>query len=229
MLLHGIDEPRSVAENLAVVEIQLLEVPFRGLRVQGIHRAKRVLHGAVPSVRRRRGPRDGALGEAGVHLRGQLPAAPLLEIGPRELVRVVDVEVAPAQPLHRSHRQLRDVDILARGQLLVQRAAEPLRAPRDLASLEENGEAVPAAVQRVLLPNLEGVVREEIEDDERASLESGGAEVVDHGVEAADLPVPLHELLHVLVHVPAAEHRLAVQPLVRLGHAEPAFAVRRAR
>jgi len=74
---------------------------------------------------------------------------------------------------------------------------------------------VPAAVQRVLLADLDGVVRQEVEDAERSALVLRQAEVVDDTVEAADLAVPLHELLHVRVHMAASQLHLAVEPLVR--------------
>mmetsp|Transcript_138199 Transcript_138199/g.429604 ORF Transcript_138199/g.429604 Transcript_138199/m.429604 type:complete len:220 (-) Transcript_138199:447-1106(-) len=104
----------------------------------------------------------------------------------------------------------------------LQGAGDASRAAGHLVPAEEDRVGVPATVQRVLLPNLHGVVGQEVQDYEGPALVLRQAQVVDDGEEAADLAVPLHELLHVRVHVAAAQLHLAVEPLVSAGDAHRA-------
>mmetsp|Transcript_46396 Transcript_46396/g.138700 ORF Transcript_46396/g.138700 Transcript_46396/m.138700 type:complete len:437 (-) Transcript_46396:31-1341(-) len=202
--------------------VELLDVLLGGLGDEVRHRAHGVIVGAVAGVGRRGRARHAALGQLHLHPLRERAAELVAEVLPREIVRVVYEEVEIAQQRHaHAHLEVVTVDVLgvlpgpALGAVHLVLPDGHLRLP------EEDREVVAAAVQRVLLPELNLVVREEEEDDEGPALELRRGDVVHHGEEPQHLPVVLHELLHVRVDVAAAKHHLAVDLLVGAGLRRP--------
>mmetsp|Transcript_52218 Transcript_52218/g.137891 ORF Transcript_52218/g.137891 Transcript_52218/m.137891 type:complete len:575 (-) Transcript_52218:171-1895(-) len=208
----GVRDLRGEAEHHAVVLEELDKVLLRRLRAEHPHRAQRVVPRAVARVRGRRRPGHRALRQADVDGVGQIGVELRPVVLARERVGVVDEEVVAEH-----HRDVADAEVLALQALLppdgvVQGPLDLAEAALDAGPLEEYRELVPAGVQRVLLPNLHRVVREVDADDEGPALKLRHRDVVHDRVEAANLAVPLHELLHVRVDVAAAQHHLRVVP-----------------
>mmetsp|Transcript_95299 Transcript_95299/g.246288 ORF Transcript_95299/g.246288 Transcript_95299/m.246288 type:complete len:573 (+) Transcript_95299:697-2415(+) len=204
---------RREAEHHAGV-LEELDSVFPGrLRHERAHGAQGVVPGAVARVGRRRGARHSALGQAHVDGLAQLDAELRAVVLARERIRIVDEELVAEHGRRLSDAEVLGVDALLLEHGVLQGAAHLGIAALDAGPAEEDREVVPAGVQRVLLPDLHGVVREEQHDAEGPPLELGRRQVVHDGVEAADLAVPLHELLHVRVDVAAAKLRLAVLPV----------------
>mmetsp|Transcript_763 Transcript_763/g.2075 ORF Transcript_763/g.2075 Transcript_763/m.2075 type:complete len:272 (-) Transcript_763:273-1088(-) len=109
------------------------------------------------------------------------------------------------------------MDILVLLAALRLRPLDLVGAHRHLPLAEEDREVVPAAVQRVLLPQLNHVVRKEEHDGEWPTFELRRGDVIHYRVEAQDPLVVFEELLHVCVDVPSAEHHLSVYLLVGSG------------
>mmetsp|Transcript_43214 Transcript_43214/g.69889 ORF Transcript_43214/g.69889 Transcript_43214/m.69889 type:complete len:327 (-) Transcript_43214:91-1071(-) len=96
----------------------------------------------------------------------------------------------------------------------VQRAMDLCLPPFEWAAAEVDRKGISATVQWVLLADLHSVVCKEEKDLERPALELRHGKVIKDCVEAANLPIPLHELLHVLVDVTTTYLHFVVNLLV---------------
>mmetsp|Transcript_62851 Transcript_62851/g.142028 ORF Transcript_62851/g.142028 Transcript_62851/m.142028 type:complete len:559 (-) Transcript_62851:19-1695(-) len=218
ILRLGVHEPGLEPQDLPVVHIQLVEVlPWR-LRDQVCHRGHGVVPGAVARVVGRFRARHGPLRQLNLDLGVQLDADLLAEVGAREIVSIVDEEVVvPQQRDVHAHGEVVTMDELGLFPRLGLRAIDLVFADGHPGFSEEDREVVPAAVQRVHFPDLHLVVRQEEKDGEGPPLELRRGDVVHDAEESHHLLVVLEELLHVRVDVPATEHHLAIQLLVRPG------------
>mmetsp|Transcript_111056 Transcript_111056/g.265084 ORF Transcript_111056/g.265084 Transcript_111056/m.265084 type:complete len:738 (-) Transcript_111056:71-2284(-) len=218
ILRFGIRELGLEAQDLALLTEELHKVLLGHLGDEVRHRAHGVVPRPVARVGRSLGPGHGAVGQAHVDARIQIFVELPLEVPPSELICVVDEEGVVAQQLHcHVHPEVVAMNKLVLLPRLRLRALHLVGAHRHLAAPEEDREVVPSAVQRVLLSDLDGVVRQEEHDGEGPALELRSGDIIHHSKEAQHLLVLLEELLHVRVDVAAAQHHLSVHLLVRPG------------
>jgi len=206
--------PCGEAQDFAIVVEKLLEVLLRWLWNQVNDGAHGVIPRAVAVVWRRDGARLSAIWKLDIIPFIELVAQNIFEVLTRELVRIVDEETGA----HQGH-VLADVQVMAVNKLglllhLALRTFYGHSSNWHPTLTEEDREVVSAAIQWVLLANLNLIVGQEEEDLEWAPLELWRRQVVHDAVETKNLPVHLEELLHVSVDVATTEHDLAVHLLI---------------
>mmetsp|Transcript_6560 Transcript_6560/g.15178 ORF Transcript_6560/g.15178 Transcript_6560/m.15178 type:complete len:493 (+) Transcript_6560:939-2417(+) len=201
-------------QDAALVLEELHQVLLRRLWCEGVDGAHRVVPGAITCVGRRLWSRHCAVREPHVHCLRQWHTEYFCVVLPGELVCVIYEETLSQELGRLTNAEVSEADEFVFLLGPVQRAHELHLSASKLPSAKENRKRISTAIQRILFPNLHGVIGKEIQNLEWPPFELRGFEVVKHGVEAAYFAVPLHELLHVDINVPAADTLFSIHRLV---------------
>mmetsp|Transcript_17936 Transcript_17936/g.44776 ORF Transcript_17936/g.44776 Transcript_17936/m.44776 type:complete len:395 (+) Transcript_17936:1537-2721(+) len=206
---------RGEAQRFSLVEEKLRQVLLWLLRDERDDTSHRVVPRAVACVGRRRRAGQFFFRQPHVDLRRKRDEPRLLlEVLSGKAIGVVDVKRSVVHLDTLPNLEVRDVDVLVLLVRGVHRSAQLGLSLGHAHALAEERETVAAAVERVLLADLNGVVRQKVHDHERPTLVLRCDQVVHNRVEPAHHAVLVHKLLHVRVDVSAVHHSFVVDLFV---------------
>mmetsp|Transcript_11597 Transcript_11597/g.27031 ORF Transcript_11597/g.27031 Transcript_11597/m.27031 type:complete len:242 (-) Transcript_11597:828-1553(-) len=205
------DHDGSEAQDLAIIDVQLHKVLLWHCRHEVEDRLQRIFPRSEASVWRCLWSRHRPVWERNRLLLFKLDVELFLEVLPSEGISIVDEEIHAIQTNEFTHCKVGDLNILIILQSWDQGPFDGNTISLGHAiSLVEDWEVVSAAIQWILLSNLNSVVSQEVQNQEWASLKLRCSKIVNHCKETAYLAVPLEELLHAMIAVSATKQYLIV-------------------